>query len=106
VTPEQAPPRRVSPPDQLTETVRTVAGGDALLAPTITRRLIEEHVSRSPAGGPRPERLAPITRRELEVLSCIARGLSNCAMTDDDRNHGQFVSNWPATPMNTGASGL
>jgi DNA-binding NarL/FixJ family response regulator len=50
------------PPQQLAEAVRTVAGGDALLAPSITRRLIEEHVSRPPADSPRPERLASSPR--------------------------------------------
>jgi len=66
-----------APPRQLAEAVRTVAGGDALLAPSITRGLIEAHVSRPPADGPPPERLAPLTPRELEVLSCVGRGLSN-----------------------------
>jgi DNA-binding NarL/FixJ family response regulator len=65
------------PPQQLADAVRTVAGGDALLAPSITLRLIEEHVSRPPAGRQRPKRLAPLTPRELEVLSWVGRGLTN-----------------------------
>lgn len=65
------------PPEQLAEAVRTVAAGDALLAPSITRRLIEQFVSRPLPDGPRPERLAPLTPRELEILALVARGLSN-----------------------------
>ena len=65
-----------APPDQLAQAIRTVAAGDALLAPAITRRVIEEFVSR-PRADPHPERLAELTERELEVLAVIARGLSN-----------------------------
>lgn len=62
---------------QLTEAVRTVAAGDALLAPAITRRLIEEFCRRpSPASGT-PLALSHLTDRETEVLTLIARGLSN-----------------------------
>ena len=50
------------PPQRLVEAIRTVAEGDALLAPSITRRLIEEHIRRPPADGPRPERLEPLSR--------------------------------------------
>jgi DNA-binding NarL/FixJ family response regulator len=54
-----------------------VAGGDALLAPSITRRLIEEFVRRPPPRSGPPSRLAGLTARELEVLKLLARGLSN-----------------------------
>jgi len=64
-------------PEQLAEAVRTVAAGDALLAPAITRRLIEEFVRRPPPGQRAPAELAELTDRELEVLRQIARGLSN-----------------------------
>jgi DNA-binding NarL/FixJ family response regulator len=64
-------------PEQLAEAVRTVAAGDALLAPAITRRLIEEFVRRPPPGQRAPAELADLTDRELEVLRLIARGLSN-----------------------------
>ena len=65
------------PPDQLVAGIRTVAAGDALLAPTVTRRLIEEFVSRPPPGASEPPELAELTEREAEVLRLIARGLSN-----------------------------
>jgi DNA-binding NarL/FixJ family response regulator len=68
---------KTAPPAQLVEAVRTIAAGEALLAPTVTRRLIEEYVRRPPPGDAVPERLAELTEREREVLALIARGLSN-----------------------------
>jgi len=62
--------------DELLHAVRVVAGGDALLAPSITRRLIEDYAHRPPLRE-RPGALAELTPRELEVLRLIARGLSN-----------------------------
>ena len=65
------------PPDQLIAAIHIVAAGDALLAPQITRRLIDEFVRRPPLrGGPVPQ-LARLTARELDVLKLLARGLSN-----------------------------
>ena len=67
-----------TPPEQLVEAIHVVAGGDALLSPTITRRVIEEFVRRPPASlqTPPPE-IADLTARELEVLTYIAKGSSN-----------------------------
>jgi DNA-binding NarL/FixJ family response regulator len=65
------------PPTKLVDAVRTVADGDALLAPAITRRMIERFVQRAPTGTGRPMALATLTERELGVLLLIARGLSN-----------------------------
>ena len=64
-------------PEQLAEAVRVAAAGDALLAPAITRRLIEDFVRRPPPGSGLPAELSELTERELEVLGLIARGLSN-----------------------------
>ena len=64
-------------PEQLADAVRVTAAGDALLAPAITRRLIEEFVRRPPPGSGSPAVLSQLTERELEVLKLIARGLSN-----------------------------
>jgi DNA-binding NarL/FixJ family response regulator len=64
-------------PEQLAEAVRTVAAGDALLAPAITRRLVEQFVRRPPPGTARPPALEQLTARELDVLVLVARGLSN-----------------------------
>jgi DNA-binding NarL/FixJ family response regulator len=67
-----------APPEQLVAGIRAVASGDALLAPTITRRMIEEYVRRPPASLRRPPpQMRDLTAREVEVLRLVARGLSN-----------------------------
>jgi DNA-binding NarL/FixJ family response regulator len=66
--------------DQLTNAIRTVVAGDHLLAPTITRRLIEQFCSRPSPGSATPPELRDLTERELEVLSLLGRGLSNGEM--------------------------
>jgi DNA-binding NarL/FixJ family response regulator len=66
-----------APRAQLLAGVRTVAAGDSLLAPSITRRLIEEFVRRRPGGQPLPPAVARLSEREREVLRLVARGLSN-----------------------------
>ena len=66
----------VSPAD-LVHAVRVVAAGDALVAPAITRRLLEGFVTRPRPGSRTPEALAQLTDRELDVLREVARGRSN-----------------------------
>jgi DNA-binding NarL/FixJ family response regulator/class 3 adenylate cyclase len=72
------------PPEQLVEGIRAVGSGEALLAPSITRRVIEEFVRRPPetVRTPPPE-LEELTERELEVLKLIARGLSNAEIAKE-----------------------
>ena len=65
-----------APADQLVAAIRVVAQGDALLAPSITRRLIADFARRPPPRA-QPERLQALSPRELEVLRLVARGLSN-----------------------------
>jgi DNA-binding NarL/FixJ family response regulator len=66
-----------APPRELAGAIRTVAVGDALLAPEITRAMIQDFVSRPRPGAAAPELLAVLTPRELEVLTLVARGRSN-----------------------------
>ena len=67
-----------APPEQLASGIRVVAAGDALLAPAITKRLIQEFAAGRPAEQPEPPAsFEDLTARELEVFKLIARGLSN-----------------------------
>jgi DNA-binding NarL/FixJ family response regulator len=67
-----------TPPEQLVDAIMIVARGDALLSPSITRRVIEEFVRRPPASARRvPPELDELTAREREMLGLIAKGLSN-----------------------------
>ena len=63
--------------------VRVVAAGEALLAPTVTRRLIAEFAARPATDRPRPTALNGLTPRETEVLRLIARGRSNQEITEE-----------------------
>jgi DNA-binding NarL/FixJ family response regulator len=71
------------PRAHLVDGVRTIAAGDALLAPGITRRLIEQFIRRPPPGSSRPEGLDELTDRELEVLRLVARGRSNAEIAKE-----------------------
>ena len=66
-----------SPRADLIAAVRAAAAGDAMLAPSVTRRLIEVFARRPPETAPAPSRLASLTAREREVLVLLARGSSN-----------------------------
>ena len=68
---------KTTAPDRLVAGIQLVAAGEALLAPSLTRRLIEEHVrGPEPATGP-PSALAALTAREVDVLRLVAAGLTN-----------------------------
>ncbi|WP_188195774.1 response regulator [Nonomuraea sp. SYSU D8015] len=66
-----------APPADLVTAVRVVAAGDALLAPSVTRRLIEEFATRRPVDEREALRLNALTARELDVLRLVASGLAN-----------------------------
>jgi DNA-binding NarL/FixJ family response regulator len=69
-----------APPDDLLSGIRAVAGGDAVVAPSVTRRLLDAYAHRLPDGRAavtRSSRLDPLTEREREVLLAVAGGLSN-----------------------------
>jgi DNA-binding NarL/FixJ family response regulator len=66
-----------TPPEQLVEAVRSVAAGESLLSPSVTRRLIEHFVESRAIRVQPPDGLDELTPRELEVFKLLARGLSN-----------------------------
>jgi len=68
---------KATPPDRLVEGIRTVSAGESLLAPSLTRRLIEEYLRHPPPSDDGPGLVRALTEREREVLVLMARGLSN-----------------------------
>jgi len=70
-----------APPEDLIEAVRVVAAGDALLAPSVTRRIIEEFAKRPPPAA-RGAELAHLTERETATLRLLAQGLSNAEIAE------------------------
>ena len=74
-----------TPPEQLVAAIQVIASGDALLSPTITKRVIEEFIRRPPSTIETvlPAALGDLTARELEVLGFMARGLSNAEIAKD-----------------------
>ncbi|HKS44198.1 MAG TPA: response regulator transcription factor [Amycolatopsis sp.] len=68
---------KTTPPHQLVHGIRAVMSGEALLAPQITRRLLDHFIQRPPPSNDTPPELANLTPRELDVLRLIANGQSN-----------------------------
>ena len=69
-------------PTQLVDAIRVVAAGDALLAPSVTRRLLDRFARTLPDAMPPPDSLSSLTEREVEVLRLLATGLSNAELAE------------------------
>jgi DNA-binding NarL/FixJ family response regulator len=69
-------------PDDLAEAIRVVARGDALLAPSVTRRLLDRFTATEPRPPVRPQALAELTGREMQTLELIARAASNAEIAE------------------------
>ncbi|MEM7340216.1 MAG: response regulator transcription factor [Actinomycetota bacterium] len=74
-----------TPPEQLIDAVKVIAGGDALLSPSVTKRLLDQFATNAPVA-PSPDQaagIADLTSRETDVLRAMARGLSNAEIGEE-----------------------